>query len=79
MTGSTPTPDHGEVARMDYGWFAREVFRAAQAEQAELRVLARRTPVWEELAARFAGVTAMFAEAAAAAALAGLPQEPLAG
>lgn len=56
-------------------WYERvavDVFARAQADAADLHKLAERSPVWEEMCARFAGVTARFAEAAAAASLAQL-------
>lgn len=60
----------GPGVDVDYARLAVDQFELARSEAADLRTLAGRLPVWEELAARFAAVTARFAEAAAAAALA---------
>ncbi len=54
-------------------WYERlavDAFNTAKGDADRLHELAKRTPVWEEMCAKFAGVTARFAEAAAAAALA---------
>lgn len=53
-----------------YDRIAVDAFMVAKAEAADLHELAKRMPVWEEMCAKFAGVTARFAEAAAAAAMA---------
>lgn len=54
-------------------WYERvavEAFARAKRDADDLHKLAERMPVWEEMCARFAAVTARFAEAGAAAALA---------
>ncbi len=66
--GPDPADVYGSPA-----WYARaavDTFNVAKAEADELHELVKRTPVWEEVCAKFAGVTAKFAEAGAAAALA---------
>lgn len=70
LESSEPDPADalGSVA-----WYERvavDAFTQAKADADDLHELVRRTPVWEEMCAKFAAVTARFAEAGAAATLA---------
>ncbi len=70
--GDPDVPDPADALGSP-AWYDRlavDAFNTARSEAEGLHELAKRTPVWEEMCAKFAGVTARFAEAAAAATLA---------